>query len=206
MKARTDKVDRAIRKSKKNIKKHSRSGIYLAIIFVAFLASYMTWKGLLSLNRWYDSHRIVTHDIIRIQLHFPISIEKRDDKIISPLPKNMPSPTPTPKVIKHSFNYIPDQYEYVRSKVVAKAKEIWGDNENIDAIDFIITHESHYNPLAMNPSSGACGLGQALPCEKMGCQTLEDIDCQVNWTLKYIKDRYGSPIEAQRFWNLHEYY
>lgn len=34
---------------------------------------------------------------------------------------------------------------------------------------FIYLHESGNRPNAVNASSGACGLGQALPCSKMPC-------------------------------------
>ncbi|MEK6879068.1 MAG: hypothetical protein AABY22_05640, partial [Nanoarchaeota archaeon] len=56
-----------------------------------------------------------------------------------------------------------------------------------------------FNPYAINSSSGACGLGQALPCSKMKCD-LSDTACQISWTINYIKDRYGNPTNAYRFW------
>lgn len=36
------------------------------------------------------------------------------------------------------------------------------------AVDSIVSGESGWNPTAVNPSSGACGLGQQLPCGKWG--------------------------------------
>jgi hypothetical protein len=75
-----------------------------------------------------------------------------------------------------------------------------------EAMKYIISHESGFNPLAVNASSGACGIGQALPCEKMGCQTLEDVDCQINWMFKYIKERYKDPQLAYQFWIEHSWY
>ena len=55
----------------------------------------------------------------------------------------------------------------------------------------LIARESGFNPSAINPTSGACGLSQALPCSKMKC-SLDDADCQLNWVEKYVNDRYGS--------------
>ena len=62
--------------------------------------------------------------------------------------------------------------------------------------------ESGYDPTVKNPSSGACGVPQSLPCEKMGCNLTNDIKdfiCQVNWGRDYIENRYGSVSEALSF-------
>lgn len=69
----------------------------------------------------------------------------------------------------------------------------------------LICRESSLNPEAINPSSGACGLFQALPCSKLGCE-LTDVECQINWGKRYIEDRYGSVKAAIRFHNLHNWY
>lgn len=70
-------------------------------------------------------------------------------------------------------------------------------------VDFIVTRESGWNPNALNKSSGACGLFQALPCSKMGGT---DINNQLNWGLKYIANRYGTPAGAYAFWQSHHWY
>jgi hypothetical protein len=59
----------------------------------------------------------------------------------------------------------------------------------------LYSRESSLNPGAVNQSSGACGLPQALPCSKMAC-SLDDIDCQLAWGLSYISKRYGTPQAA----------
>lgn len=71
--------------------------------------------------------------------------------------------------------------------------EHWG------ALEELITNESGWNPFAINSSSGACGLGQALPCQKMNCENW-DYECQVRWTATYIKDRYDTPTNAWNHW------
>lgn len=55
----------------------------------------------------------------------------------------------------------------------------------------LIARESSFNPHAINPTSQACGLAQALPCQKMACE-LSDIDCQLKWIETYVIQRYGS--------------
>lgn len=81
--------------------------------------------------------------------------------------------------------------------------EIFGGGwENVD---YIIQHESSWVVGNINKSSGACGLGQALPCSKMKC-SLSDGKCQVDWTLNYILNRYGSTKNARAFWSAHHWY
>lgn len=71
---------------------------------------------------------------------------------------------------------------------------------------FIYARESGNNPGAINASSGACGLGQALPCSKLPC-SLSDYVCQDNWfTNNYMIPRYGSWDNAKAFWLSHSWW
>lgn len=74
-----------------------------------------------------------------------------------------------------------------------------------DAKAFIYAKESGNNPGAINRSSGACGLGQALPCSKMPC-SLSDYACQDTFFTQYMLDRYGTWENARAFWNLHRWW
>lgn len=53
----------------------------------------------------------------------------------------------------------------------------------------LIMRESGCNPNAMNASSGACGIPQALPCSKLG--TSDPVE-QIKWMQNYCISRYGS--------------
>jgi hypothetical protein len=60
-------------------------------------------------------------------------------------------------------------------------------------------HESGWNPSAMNPSSGAYGIPQALSGSMMasaGSDWKTNPATQIKWGLTYIHDRYGSPCGA----------
>ena len=60
-------------------------------------------------------------------------------------------------------------------------------------------HESGWNPSAMNPSSGAYGIPQALHGSLMasaGSDWQTNPATQIRWGLTYIHDRYGSPCGA----------
>ena len=67
-------------------------------------------------------------------------------------------------------------------------RESWG------YADFMVHKESTWNPNAVNKSSGACGLAQALPCSKLGPEWNNPI-VALNWMNSYVNGRYydGSP-------------
>lgn len=76
-------------------------------------------------------------------------------------------------------------------------------------LDFIVSHESSWNPRATNPSSGAYGLFQALPPSKMasaGADWRTNPLTQIRWGMSYIKSRYGNPSAARMFWEQHGWY
>ncbi|AHH16155.1 lytic transglycosylase-like protein [Nocardia nova SH22a] len=77
------------------------------------------------------------------------------------------------------------------------------------AFDSVISHESSWNPYAVNPKSGAYGLGQALPPEKMaaaGPDWLVNPVTQIRWAYDYMIERYGGPDGAWAFWQSHGWY
>lgn len=66
-------------------------------------------------------------------------------------------------------------------------------------LDLLFNRESGWNPHAMNPSSGAYGIPQALPGSKMasaGADWQTNPVTQVKWGLGYISSRYGTPCNA----------
>ncbi|MEV7420891.1 transglycosylase SLT domain-containing protein [Streptomyces sp. NPDC089919] len=77
------------------------------------------------------------------------------------------------------------------------------------AFSSIVSRESGWNPRAVNASSGAYGLGQALPAAKMasvGSDWRTDPATQIKWALNYMDTRYGSPEAAWSFWQTHGWY
>jgi hypothetical protein len=81
-----------------------------------------------------------------------------------------------------------------------------------DPLAELLRRESGNNRLAVNSSSGACGLGQALPCSKMlnaiGVATLAEAsyEAQLAWMMSYITNRYGTVENALAFHNAHNWY
>ena len=66
-------------------------------------------------------------------------------------------------------------------------------------LDPLWAHESGWAVTADNPDTGAYGIPQALPGDKMasaGPDWQTDAVTQIRWGLTYIKDLYGSPCAA----------
>ncbi|MDH6137567.1 hypothetical protein P3T37_007000 [Kitasatospora sp. MAA4] len=77
------------------------------------------------------------------------------------------------------------------------------------SFDQIISHESGWNVTATNASSGAYGLGQALPGNKMasaGSDWQTNAGTQIKWAYDYMNSRYGSPNQAWAYWQVHHNY
>ena len=76
-------------------------------------------------------------------------------------------------------------------------------------VNYIIERESHWNPLAKNRSSGATGLCQALPGNKMasaGSDWATNPITQLRWCNSYAVGRYGSWANAYQFWTTHHWW
>lgn len=71
--------------------------------------------------------------------------------------------------------------------------------DQMSCLDNLWQKESGWNERAENPSSGAYGIPQALPGNKMashGSDWQTNAATQISWGLDYIKDRYGTPCSA----------
>jgi len=79
------------------------------------------------------------------------------------------------------------------------------DSANCRALVELINRESGWQVGIKNRYSGACGLGQSLPCSKMG-SAYGSFEGELSWTIQYIKERYKNPLIALAFHNRHNYY
>ncbi len=75
--------------------------------------------------------------------------------------------------------------------------------------DYIIFHESSWNYTATNASSGAYGLCQALPPEKLadaGDDWKTNPITQMKWCNTYAHEAYGSWAKAEEFWRANHWW
>ncbi|MFC8172991.1 transglycosylase SLT domain-containing protein [Streptomyces sp. NPDC057242] len=100
------------------------------------------------------------------------------------------------------------QSSYTIAEVKAIARQIVPASQ-FQCFSTIVNHESTWNYRAVNPSSGAYGLVQALPGTKMssaGADWRTNPATQIKWGLNYMNERYGSPCDAWDFWQNNHWY
>ncbi|MGW0709023.1 aggregation-promoting factor C-terminal-like domain-containing protein [Streptomyces sp. NPDC002643] len=107
-----------------------------------------------------------------------------------------------------SLGDLPTQSSYSIAEIQAMAKSVVASDQ-WTCFSNIVDHESSWNYKAVNPSSGAYGLFQALPGSKMssvGADWQTNPATQIKWGLNYMESRYGSPCGAWSFWQANHWY
>jgi hypothetical protein len=189
------KTKKEVEVKPKTIKKHRKTkaiAFFLICLVVISIGYLMT----MILIEYKDTHKFNFQSPIVFQK--PVIIE-RNLTIISPMSTQSgmmkayaedivnPYDTRSPKGIG---------WELVKSK--------WGIQE-WGAFEELVMRESGWNPYAINQSSGACFLAQALPCSKMDAEAW-DYEGQLKWMVSYIENRYKTPTKAIEFHDINNYY
>jgi hypothetical protein len=102
----------------------------------------------------------------------------------------------------------PVQSSYSVAQIQAMARQLVAADQ-FQCFSNIVDHESSWNYRAVNASSGAYGLFQALPGSKMssvGADWQTNPATQIKWGLNYMNGRYGSPCSAWSFWQANHWY
>ncbi|MGC4981195.1 MULTISPECIES: lytic transglycosylase domain-containing protein [unclassified Streptomyces] len=100
------------------------------------------------------------------------------------------------------------QSSYTVAQIQAMAAQMVPSGQ-FQCFSNIVNHESSWNYHAVNASSGAYGLFQALPAGKYasaGSDWQTNPATQIKWGLSYMNGRYGSPCEAWSFWQANSWY
>ncbi|MGW2957459.1 aggregation-promoting factor C-terminal-like domain-containing protein [Streptomyces sp. NPDC001220] len=100
------------------------------------------------------------------------------------------------------------QSSYSVAQIQAMAQQMVASGQ-YQCFSNIVSHESGWNYQAVNASSGAYGLFQALPGSKMssvGADWQTNPATQIKWGLNYMNSRYGSPCQAWSFWQANSWY
>ncbi len=123
---------------------------------------------------------------------------------VEPIPVPAPVPTPTPKpvpVTQPTPVFSGSNQELMAAAGIAAS--------DFQAVDYILRKESSWNFRAVNASSGATGLCQALPASKMasaGADYLTNPVTQLRWCDGYAKARYGGWWPAYNFWTANHWW
>ncbi|MEU5093315.1 transglycosylase SLT domain-containing protein [Streptomyces sp. NPDC020996] len=100
------------------------------------------------------------------------------------------------------------QSSYSVAEIQAMARQMVPSGQ-FQCFSNIVNHESSWNYHAVNASSGAYGLFQALPASKYssaGADWQTNPATQIKWGLNYMNSRYGSPCDAWSFWQANHWY
>lgn len=129
------------------------------------------------------------------------SIEKTDTEKApaapapAPAPAAEPAPAPAPPAAV-------DDPAAAQAYAVSQLGNYGWTADQMQCLTALWTKESDWKTTATNASSGAYGIVQSLPAEKMasaGGDYLTNFRTQINWGLNYVKERYGSPCGALNF-------
>jgi len=160
--------------------------------------AFMATCGLISIT--FPDHKKSSNPINRLAMEVPVASQPEMRRLPgrdgSADPAKVDLVQPAPAVQALSLNG--DSRNIGRAMNALK----FGDAE-WPALNALWTKESHWNPNARNPSSGACGIPQALPCSKIPNMSTEG---QIAWGLSYIKSRYGTPGNAWRHETVYNWY
>jgi len=116
---------------------------------------------------------------------------------------------PTPKkvvlikIVKVKAFHFRTQWS-VKEIARQRASTYGWDKKQFACLTQLWNQESHWNPKALNRSSGAYGIAQALPPDKMDVVATDwrtNYATQIIWGERYIAIRYSTPCNALR----HEY-
>ncbi|MDQ0770623.1 type V secretory pathway adhesin AidA [Pseudarthrobacter defluvii] len=120
----------------------------------------------------------------------------------APEPAPAPAPEPAPAV---AVNDPAGAQAYAAGQLATFG---WGPDQ-MQCLQTLWTKESDWTTTATNASSGAYGIVQSLPAEKMasaGADYLTNYRTQINWGLDYIQKSYQSPCGALNFHLAHNWY
>ena len=108
------------------------------------------------------------------------------------------------------------QVEMARTQIGAKkvaqailTQEYGFDDSQFTCLNSLWTKESHWNYKAHNYRSGAHGIAQALPAEKMSVIATDwrtNPVTQIRWGIRYITMRYDTPCKAWSHFKSRHYY
>lgn len=103
----------------------------------------------------------------------------------------------------------PDEAKAIARRLIIERYKEWDPDSEFDALIWVWEHESGWRWNAENPTSGAYGIPQSLPGDKMaaaGDDWRDNAATQIAWGLSYIKQRYQSPTGAKAFWLKNNWY
>ena len=105
--------------------------------------------------------------------------------------------------IRAAADNTPTQNKELARLMIRERYPSWNTSAQLQCLDRLWTKESRWNHRAVNERTGACGIPQSYPCNKMkpmgdeyGVSYRRNPWPQIAWGLNYIDKRYGTPCAA----------
>lgn len=117
----------------------------------------------------------------------------------APTPTPTPAPAPAPAPADNPNGMVHATPEQAKLYAQAACAQLGWTGAMWEDLVKLWTKESNWRWNAENKSSGAYGIPQSLPADKMasaGANWHEDASIQITWGLSYIRSKYGNPSEA----------
>lgn len=109
------------------------------------------------------------------------------------------NPTPTTQAKDNT----PAENKEIARHLIREEYAHWDNSTQFQCLENLWQKESHWNHRARNKRTGACGIPQSYPCNKMkdwgkayGVDYRTNPWPQIAWGLQYIDERYGTPCKA----------
>lgn len=172
-------------------------------------------------RRWQVAQEVSTSENGRTKVSMIVNADRRHWRVVVPVAgdyrqassavrrfrvKESQTVTPMPDLSTVTGSQIEASKLYARMYIQNTFG--WGDDQWL-ALEALWTRESGWNHLAVNSSSGATGIPQALPGDKMataGADWATNPYTQIRWGVAYIQSRYGTPASAWDFWQSNNWY
>ena len=113
------------------------------------------------------------------------------------------SSTSEAKPTLQAANNTPAQNKEIARYLIRTEYSQWDSEQQFQCLDKLWQAESHWNHRARNKRTGACGIPQSYPCNKMrdsgkayGVDYRTNPWPQIAWGLQYVETRYGTPCAA----------
>lgn len=136
----------------------------------------------------------------------------------SPVIESVPNATQAPAQTKQAAVALPpssttttiaEAQAFAKQLLIDRGLDTATSNANFVCLVDLWNRESGWNYQAANPSSGAYGIPQSLPGNKMAAVAPDwqtNANTQIIWGLDYIMGRYGSPCNAHTIWQTQHWY
>ena len=142
----------------------------------------------------------------------PERVSRGDEVRSKPAPEPSAAPAPADSAPSAPAGPVPDScsdYSGNRATGCTLLLDAGFSLDQMSCLDNLWTKESGWNHRAQNPSSGAYGVPQALPGDKMashGSDWRTNPATQIRWGLGYIANRYSTPCGAWQFFQNNNWY